>query len=362
MRFEVRKRPDQSRGLAFLNNLTYQGHCGLGGNLPRVKISALGCYVPPRVLTNKDLERIVDTSSEWIVERTGICERHIAAPEMATSDMGTEAARAALAARGISGAELDLILACTITPDMLFPATACLIQDQLGARHAWGFDLLAACSSFLYGLTTGAALVAAGTHRKVLVIGADTMSRILDYTDRSTCVLFGDGAGAVIVETVADGEDAGFIDFMGEIDGSGGDFLKMPAGGSRRPASHETVDQRMHYVHQEGQQVFKYAVRKMYETCRDLLARNGLTGDDIAVLLPHQANRRIIDAASERLAIAPEKVLINIDLYGNTTAATIPLAMRDAIELGLLKKGGLALLAAVGAGYTVGASLWRWAY
>jgi 3-oxoacyl-[acyl-carrier-protein] synthase-3 len=243
---------------------------------------------------------------------------------------------------------------------MLFPSTACLVQNGLGARGAWGFDLIAACSGFVYGTTTAAHLVAAGTHRKILVIGADTMSRILDYTDRSTCVLFGDGAGAVIVEDA--GEDAGFIDFMGEIDGSGGDFLKMPAGGSRRPATHETVDERLHFVHQEGQQVFKYAVRKMFETCRDLLARNGLTGDDIAVLLPHQANRRIIDAASERLGISPAKVLINIDRYGNTTAATIPLAMRDAIELGLLKKGDLALLAAVGAGYTVGASLWRWAY
>jgi 3-oxoacyl-[acyl-carrier-protein] synthase-3 len=245
---------------------------------------------------------------------------------------------------------------------MLFPSTACLVQNGIGARGAWGFDLIAACSGFVYGTTTGAQLVASGMHRKVMVIGADTMSRILDYTDRSTCVLFGDGAGAVIIEAASESEDAGFVDFLGEIDGSGGEFLKMPAGGSRLPASHETVDRHQHFVHQEGQQVFKYAVRKMYETCRDLLARNGLTGEDIAVMIPHQANRRIISAAAERLEIPPEKVLINIDRYGNTTAATIPLAIRDAISDGTLKKGGLALLAAVGAGYTVGASLWRWAY
>jgi 3-oxoacyl-[acyl-carrier-protein] synthase III len=330
--------------------------------LPKAKITALGCYVPPRILTNLDLEKLVETNDRWIVERTGIRERHILDESMATSDMAIAAAKCALAQRGIDAAEIDAIIVCTVTPDMLFPSTACLVQNGIGARGAWGFDLIAACSGFVYGTTTAAHLVAAGTHRKILVIGADTMSRILDYTDRSTCVLFGDGAGAVIVEAPADDEDAGFIDFMGEIDGSGGDFLKMPAGGSRQPASHETVDQRLHFVHQEGQQVFKYAVRKMYETCRDLLARNGITGDDISVLLPHQANRRIIDAASERLGISPAKVLINIDRYGNTTAATIPLAMRDAIELGLLKKGDLALLAAVGAGYTVGASLWRWAY
>jgi 3-oxoacyl-[acyl-carrier-protein] synthase-3 len=205
-------------------------------------------------------------------------------------------------------------------------------------------------------------LVAAGTHKKVLVIGADTMSRIIDYTDRTTCVLFGDGAGAMLLEPSAEGEDFGFIDFLAEIDGSGAEALKMPAGGSRRPPSHETVDQRLHYVHQDGQQVFKYAVRKMFETCRDLLKRNGLTGADVAVMIPHQANIRIINAVGERLGIPPEKVMINIQKYGNTTAGTIPLATRDAIAQGRLKKGDIVLLAAVGAGYTVGASLWRWAY
>jgi 3-oxoacyl-[acyl-carrier-protein] synthase-3 len=330
--------------------------------LPKAKITALGCYTPPQLLTNQDLEKLVETNNQWILERTGIRERHIAAKDMATSDMAIEAARCALAQRGVDASEVNAIILCTVTPDFLFPSTACLVQNGIGARGAWGFDLIAACSGFVYGSTVGAHLVAAGTHKKVLVIGADTMSRIIDYTDRATCVLFGDGAGAVLIEPAADGEDLGFIDFLGEIDGSGGDALKMPAGGSRLPASRETVDQHMHFVHQDGSAVFKYAVRKMYESCRDLLARNGLTGDDVAVMIPHQANRRIITAAGDRLGIAPEKVLINIDRYGNTTAATIPLATRDAIQQGHLKKGDLVLLAAVGAGYTVGASLWRWAF
>jgi len=329
--------------------------------VPRAKISALGCYVPPRVLTNFDLEKLVTTNNQWILERTGISERHIAAPEVATSDMAVEAARIALAERGIPATDLDAILLCTVTPDMLFPSTACLVQHQLGAKGAWGFDLIAACSSFLYGLTTAAHLVAAGTHRKVLVIGADTMSRIIDYTDRSTCILFGDGAGAFIVEP-SDDDSVGFIDFLNEIDGSGGPFLNMPAGGSRLPASLDTVQKRQHYVHQEGQQVFKFAVRRMYEVCRDLLARNHVSPNDIAVLIPHQANRRIITACAERLGLDCEKVIINIDRYGNTTSATLPLATRDAVQTGKVKKGDLVLFAAVGAGYTVGANLWRWAY
>ena len=331
--------------------------------MSRVKISALGCYVPPGVLTNKDLERMVDTNSEWIVERTGICERHIAAPEVATSDMGLEAARLALAARGVEAADLDAILLCTVTPDMLFPSTACIIQDRLGARHAWGFDLIAACSSFLYGLTVGATLVSSGLHRKVLVVGSDTMSRIVDYTDRGTCILFGDGAGAMLLEPSADSDHgAGFIDFVGEIDGSGGEFLCMPAGGSRMPASIESVEKRLHYVKQQGQQVFKYAVKKMYEVCGEVLERNGFQASDLGVLIPHQANRRIITGAADRLGLKPEQVLINIDRYGNTTSATLPLATQDAIAEGRLKKGDLVMFAAVGAGYTAGASLWRWAY
>jgi 3-oxoacyl-[acyl-carrier-protein] synthase III len=330
--------------------------------LAKAKITALGCYVPPRVLTNQDLEKLVATSDSWILERTGIRERHIADPEMATSDMAAEAALAALAQRGTDAKGVDALIVCTVTPDHMFPSTACLVQNRIGAKGAWGFDLIAACSSFVYGLTTGAHLIAGGTHKKVLIIGADTMSRIIDYTDRATCVLFGDGAGAMLLEPVEDGENAGYIDFLGEMDGSGGQYLKMPAGGSRMPPSHETIDKRLHYVFQDGQQVFKYAVRKMYESCRDVLKRNGLTGEDVAVMIPHQANIRIINAAADRLGIAPEKVLINIDRYGNTTAGTIPLATRDAISQGRLKKGDIVLFAAVGAGFTVGASLWRWAY
>src|SRR5271168_2148943 len=248
--------------------------------LPAAKISALGCYVPPGLLTNQDLEKMVDTNDQWILERTGISERHMLAPGQATSDMAVEAAKIALAQRGVEARELDAIIVCTVTPDMFFPATACLVQDRLGAKGAWGFDLVAACSGFIYGLTTAAHLVSSGSHQKVLVIGADTMSRIIDYTDRSTCILFGDGAGAMLIEPTADGE-TGFIDFSNEIDGSGGDYLKQPAGGSRMPATAETVEKRMHFVRQDGQQVFKYAVRKMYETSKGLLERNHFTAADL---------------------------------------------------------------------------------
>ena len=330
--------------------------------LRRPKITALGCYTPSKILTNADLEKLVDTSDQWIRERTGILERHIAPPEMATSDLAVEAAKIALESRGIPASEIDAIIVCTVTPDMLFPATACLVQNRIGATKAWGFDLIAACAGFLYGMNTAANFVAAGSHKRVLVIGADTMSRILDYTDRSTCILFGDGAGAVLIEAAEPDEDAGLVDFIGEIDGSGGDYLKMPAGGSRLPASEATVKDRMHYVKQEGQQVFKFAVKKMCDLSETLLNRNGLTGADVSILIPHQANRRIIWATAERLGMPLDRVLINIDRYGNTTAGTLPLATRDAISQGRLKKGDLVLFAAVGAGYTAGASLWRWAY
>jgi 3-oxoacyl-[acyl-carrier-protein] synthase III len=328
--------------------------------LPGAKISALGCYVPPGVLTNQDLEKMVDTTDQWILERTGISERHIAAPDVATSDMAVEAARCVLLQRGIDASEIEVIIVCTVTPDMMFPSTACLVQDRIGAKGAWGFDLVAACSGFLYGLTTAANLVIAGAHKKVMVIGADTMSRVIDYTDRSTCILFGDAAGAMIVEAGEPGE--GFIGFLNEVDGSGGDFLKMPGGGSRMPASAESVATRQHYVKQEGQQVFKFAVRKMYEICETLLGRHGLTSKDIKVLVAHQANRRIIMATAERLGMSEDQVIINIGRFGNTTAATIPLAARDAVESGVLTKGDIVLFAAVGAGFTVGASLWRWEY
>src|ERR1700723_882916 len=325
------------------------------------KITGVGGYVPPRVVTNSDLEKIVDTSDEWIRTRTGIRERHYADPGVASSHLGTEAAKKLLAAKGIDAAEIELIVLATVTPDMLFPATACLIQDRLGAKNAWGFDLSAACSGFAYALTVGAQFVGSGTHKKVLVIGSDVMTSILDYTDRATCVLFGDGAGAVLLEPAAS-DSEGILDFIHDIDGSGGCNLYMPGGGSLHPPSHETVDNRMHYVHQEGQQVFKYAVRRMSELACQILERNGLTSRDLALVVPHQANLRIIRAMQERLGVDDSKILINIDHFGNTTAATIPLGLMDALEQKRLRKGDLVLLISVGAGYTTGAMLLRWAY
>ena len=322
------------------------------------KITAIGTYTPPGLLTNQDLERTIETTDQWIIERTGIRTRHIAGPEVATSDLASEAAKNLLQKADIDPSSIDAILLCTVTPDMLFPSTACLVQHNIGARKAWGFDLVAACSGFVYGLTTAAHLIMAGTHKRVLVIGADTMSRIIDYRDRATCVLFGDGAGAVLVEPTEDGEQ-GFVGFLNEIDGSGGDHLKMPAGGSRQPPSHETVDGRLHYVHQEGQQVFKYAVRKMEEMCTTILEKHGVSPGEV-LLIPHQANLRIIRATAEKLGIDTSRVVVNIDKYGNTTAATIPLAMADALADGRLKRGDLVLFAAVGAGFTSGANLWRW--
>ncbi len=327
----------------------------------KAKISALGCFAPPRILTNDDLSKMVETSDTWIVERTGIRERRLADPHIATSDMAVAAARQTLQARGIEASTLDAILVCTVTPDMLFPSTACLVQDRLGAVGAWGFDLIAACSGFLYGITVGAHLISAGTHRKVLVIGADTMSRIIDYTDRSTCILFGDGAGAFLLEP-SESDELGFIGHLNEVDGSGAPFLNMPAGGSRLPATAETVAQRQHYVKQEGQQVFKFAVRKMADLCEKILQVHHLSASDIDLMIPHQANKRIINATAERLGLPHEKIILNLDKYGNTTAATIPLATQDAIATGKLKKGNLVLFCAVGAGYTAGANLWRWAF
>ena len=303
---------------------------------------------------------MVETTDEWILERTGIRQRHIAPPEMATSDMGIQASRIAMEKAGVAPSELDAILCCTVTPDHMFPSTACLIQHGLGASKAWGFDISAACSSFVYGLTTAAHLVSSGSHRKVLVVGSDTMSRIIDYTDRATCVLFGDGAGAMMVEQADDDDPNTFVGFANEIDGAGASALRMPAGGSRMPPSRQSIDNRLHFVKQDGQAVFKFAVRKMYDACQQVMNKHGVTADDIRILIPHQANRRIICAAGERLGI--KEVLINIDRYGNTTAATIPLATRDALEQQKVKRGDLVLFAAVGAGFTVGANLWRWAY
>ena len=325
----------------------------------RAKISAVGAFVPPRLLTNADLEKLVATNDQWIVERTGIRERHIVEKGVGTSDLAVEAARVCLANRGIDASEIEVIIVATVTPDMLFPATACLVQDKLGAKGAWGFDLSAACSGFPYALQVGAKLVESGCHKKVLVIGADIMSSIIDYTDRATCVIFGDGAGAVLLEP-CDNDEVGLVDYWHEIDGSGATALNMPAGGSLLPASAETVANKQHFVHQEGQAVYKFAVRKMAEAAETILRRNGVTGADLACFIPHQANKRIILSTAERLGLAERCVIINIDRFGNTTAATIPLAMNTAIEEGRLKKGDLVLLASVGAGFTVGATLLRW--
>jgi 3-oxoacyl-[acyl-carrier-protein] synthase-3 len=325
----------------------------------RAKISAVGAYVPPRLLTNADLEKLVATNDQWITERTGIRERHIVEKGVGTSDLAVEAARKCLANRGIDASEIEVIIVATVTPDMLFPATACLVQDKLGATGAWGFDLSAACSGFPYALQVGAKLVESGAHKKVLVIGADIMSSIIDYTDRTTCVIFGDGAGAVLIEPCEESE-VGLIDFWHEIDGSGAVSLNMPAGGSLLPASAETVANRQHYVHQEGQAVYKFAVRKMAEAAETILTRNGVTGSDLGCFIPHQANKRIILSTAERLNLPEDRVIINIDRFGNTTAATIPMAMNTAIEEGRIKKGDLVLLASVGAGFTVGATLLQW--
>ena len=325
----------------------------------RAKISALGTYVPPRLLTNADLEKMVETNDQWIMERTGIRERHIVDKGVATSDLAAEAAKKCLAMRGIDASEVDAIIVATVTPDMFFPATACLVQDKIGASKAWGFDLSAACSGFIYALQVGAKLVESGVHSKVLVIGADVMSSIIDYTDRATCVIFGDGAGAVLLEPCV-GDELGLIDFSHEIDGAGAASLNMPGGGSLHPPSAETVAKKMHYVHQDGGAVYKFAVRKMAEVSERVLERNGLKGTDLGCFIPHQANKRIILATAERLGLTEEHVIINIDRYGNTTAGTIPLAMQTAMDEKLVKKGDLVLLASVGAGFTVGATLLRW--
>ena len=325
----------------------------------RVKISSVGTYVPPRLLTNADLEKLVATNDKWITERTGIRERHIVDKGVASSDLGAEAARRCLAARGIEASEVEVIVVATVTPDMLFPATACLIQEKIGAKGAWGFDLSAACSGFPYALQVGAKLVETGAHKKVMVVGADVMSSIIDYTDRTTCVIFGDGAGAVLLEPCAAGE-VGLIDYWHEIDGSGAGSLYMPGGGSLHPPSAETVAKKMHYVHQDGPAVYKFAVRKMAEATESVLANNGLTGKDVDCFIPHQANKRIILSTAERLGLPVERVIINIDRFGNTTAATIPMAMQTAMEEGRLKKGDLVLLASAGAGFTVAATLLQW--
>ena len=324
----------------------------------RAAITSLGVYVPEKVVTNQDLEKRVNTSDEWIRTRTGICERRYAEPGTPTSALAVRAAEQCLERRGIGPDEVDLIVVATVTPDMLFPATACILQDKLKARRAWGFDISAACSGFVYALATGAQFVQAGTHSKVLVVGADVMTSILDWTDRTTCVLFGDGAGAVLLEPSPD--DTGILDVANEVDGSGGCYLYMAGGGSLNPPTHATVDKGMHYIRQEGQHVFKYAVRKFADSSAAILERNRIPFEELDLLVPHQANVRIIDAARDRLGLPDEKVVKNISRYGNTTAATIPLALATALDEGRLKRNHLVLMAAVGAGFTVGTALVRW--
>ena len=315
-------------------------------------------YVPEYVLDNKELGQLVDTNDEWITTRTGIKERRILKGQKGSSDMGTEAINGLLKKTNTSAEEIDLIICATVTPDMLFPSTACLIADKIGARNICAFDISAACSGFLYALTTASKFIESGTYNKVIVVGCDKMSAIVDYTDRTTCVLFGDGAGAVLLEPSLDGH--GIMDYILRSDGSGGEFLKMKAGGSLHPASHETVDAREHYVYQDGQPVFKKAVKSMADVSEEIMQKNNLTADDVAWLVPHQANKRIIDATSRRMGVGDEKVMLNIERYGNTTAGTIPLCLWDWENQ--LKKGDNLILAAFGGGFTWGSIYLKWAY
>jgi 3-oxoacyl-[acyl-carrier-protein] synthase-3 len=304
---------------------------------------------------------MVETTDQWIVERTGIRERHIADKGVAASDLAVEAVKKLVESHPFDLQQVDLIVVGTVTPDMMYPSTACLVQHKLGIANTWGFDVSAGCSGFLYSLNIGAMFIETGKYKKVLVIGSDVNSSMVNYQDRAVCIIFGDGAGAVLLEPAEEGE-AGIIDHVAQVEGGGGQYLYMPGGGSLNPASHETVDKKMHYIHQDGQQVFKYAVKKMAEMTQRILERNHLTGADVDCFIAHQANRRIIMATADRLKMPEEKVIVNIDRYGNTTAGTIPLAMQTALEIGKLKKGNMVLLAAVGAGFTSGATLLKWAY
>lgn len=321
-------------------------------------ITGVQGYLPDYVLTNKELEKMVDTTDEWITERTGIKERRILKGERGSSFMGIQAAKALLEKKNINPLEIDMVICATVTPDMLFPATSNIIAKGIGADNSFGYDINAACSGFLYALTTGAKFIESNTYKKVLVIGADKMSSIIDYTDRQTCIIFGDGAGAVLLEPAP--EEVGIIDSFFKVDGQGEEFLNMPAGGSRRPASYATVDAREHYVKQEGRTVFKFAVKNMADAAAKIMERNNLTGDDVKYLVPHQANKRIIDATANRMGVGAEKVMLNIQKYGNTTAGTLPLCLWDYESE--LKKGDNLILAAFGGGFTWGATYLKWAY
>ncbi len=327
-------------------------------NKIRATITAVGHFVPEKILTNAELEKLVDTTDEWIRTRTGIVERHIL-ENGASSDMAVHAINAVLKNRGISSEEIDLIIVATVTPDMFFPSTACIIQEKLGAKKAWGFDLSAACSGFLYALVVGTQFIEAGTHKKVIVVGTDKMSGITNYKDRNTCILFGDASAAVLLEPTED-TSVGILDHILHADGSGGKAIYMKAGGSLNPASHETVDKGMHLLYQDGKAVFKVAVIGMAEVSAEIMGRNHLTGNDVDWLVPHQANLRIIDACAERMNLDKAKVMVNIDRYGNTTAATIPLCLSEWWHAGKLRKGQTIVLASFGAGFTWGSVLVKW--
>ncbi len=316
-------------------------------------------YVPDKVVTNRDLEKTVDTTDEWIRERTGILERRIVCDGQANSDLSVAAIRDALRDSDTRPEDLDLIIVATVTPDMMFPSTACVIQEKIGATKAWGFDLSGACSGFLYALAAGAQFIQTGTYRKVMVVGTDVMSSIVDFEDRATCVLFGDGAGAALLEPAGD-DGNGILDFLLHSDGSGGQFLYMPAGGSREPASLETVREKKHYVQQDGRNVYKFAVKRMADVSANLLEKHGLEPSQLKLFVPHQANLRIIQSSVDRLGLKPEQVLVNIDRYANTTAATIPIGLTEAHREGRIKKGDLVMLASFGAGFTWGSLLMRW--
>lgn len=325
----------------------------------RAAITAVNAYVPEYVLSNAELEKMVDTNDEWIVSRTGIKERRILKGKgLGTSDMAVPAVEGLLKKRGIAAEEIDLIIFCTTTPDMPFPASANILADKIGAINAWGFDLNAACSGFIYGLTTGSQFIESGKHQKVLVVGGDKMSSIINYEDRATCIIFGDGCGAVLLEPNTEG--LGIQDAILKSDGSGGQYLNMKAGGSANPASHETVDAKEHYAYQEGQAVFKFAVTNMADVAAEIMERNQLTAEDVAWLVPHQANKRIIDATANRMGVGPEKVMVNIEQYGKTTNGTIPLCLNDWESK--LKKGDTLILAAFGGGFTWGSVYLKWAY
>jgi 3-oxoacyl-[acyl-carrier-protein] synthase-3 len=324
----------------------------------RAAITAVGGYVPEKVLTNKELEKLVDTSDEWIQSRTGIKERRVMPDDEATSDICVYAIQKILKKRGLSADEIDLVIVATVTPDHVFPATANIVTDKIGAKNAWGFDLGAACSGFLYALETGSKFIESGKHKKVIVCGADKMSAIVNYQDRNTCIIFGDGGGAVLLEPSED--ENGIMDSILKSDGSGRNFLYQKSGGSMHPPTHETIDAREHYVHQEGKTVFKFAVTNMAEVSREIMDRNNLEGKDVDFLCAHQANLRIIDATAKRMELDDDKVLINIEKYGNTTAGTIPLLFADFEKK--FKKGDNIVLAAFGGGFTWGSIYVKWAY